>query len=105
MTDGDLPHRSQPVPPAPCDAAPTIAALRAYTTGIRDAEVTRALARLGELSARDKLVIQALAERIVTQLLHRPLTALTADGARANMALGLQRLFQLDPEPGQPHMS
>jgi len=100
VTHGELPHHSQPVPSAACHAAPTIAALRAYATEIRDAEVARALARLGGLAARDKLLVQALAERIVSKLLHRPLTALAADGAGADTALVLRQLFQLEPEPG-----
>lgn len=75
---------------------PTIAALRAYAAHVRDSEVAHALARLGDLSPRDVFVIQALAQRIVGKLLHRPLTVLKADAEGANMAQVLQQLFQLE---------
>jgi glutamyl-tRNA reductase len=75
---------------------PTIAALRAYAADVRDSEVAHALARLGDLPARDVFVIQALAQRIVGKLLHRPLTVLKADAEGANMAQVLRQLFQLE---------
>lgn len=75
---------------------PTIAALRAYAADVRDSEVAHALARLGDLPARDVFVIQALAQRIVGKLLHRPLTVLKADAEGANMAQVVQQLFQLE---------
>jgi glutamyl-tRNA reductase len=75
---------------------PTIAALRAYAAQVRDSELARALARLNELPPRDVFVIQALAQRIVAKLLHRPLTVLKADAEGANMAQMLQQLFQLE---------
>jgi glutamyl-tRNA reductase len=75
---------------------PTIAALRAYAAEVRDAEVAHALTRLGDLPARDVFVIQALAQRIVGKLLHRPLTVLKADAEGANMAQMLRQLFQLE---------
>jgi glutamyl-tRNA reductase len=75
---------------------PTIAALRAYAAEVRDSEVAHALARLGDLPARDVFVIQALAQRIVGKLLHRPLTVLKADAEGANMAQVLRQLFQLE---------
>jgi glutamyl-tRNA reductase len=75
---------------------PTIAALRAYAADVRDAEVEHALARLGDLPARDAFVVRALAQRIVGKLLHRPLTVLKADPEGANMAQVLRQLFQLE---------
>lgn len=75
---------------------PTIASLRAYAAEIRDAEVAHALARLGDLPSRDVFVIQALAQRIVGKLLHRPLSVLKADAEGANMAQVLRQLFQLE---------
>ena len=75
---------------------PTIAALRRHAAEIRDAEVAHALARLGDLPARDVFVIQALAQRIVGKLLHRPLSVLKADAEGANMAQVLRQLFQLE---------
>ena len=75
---------------------PTIAALRAYAAEVRDAEVAHALARLGDLPARDAFVVRALAQRIIGKLLHRPLTVLKADAEGANMAQVLRQLFQLE---------
>ena len=81
---------------------PTIAALRAYATEIRDAEIAHALARLGDLAPRDAFVVRALAQRIVGKLLHRPLTVLKADAEGANMAQVLRQLFQLELDGEQP---
>ena len=81
---------------------PTIAALRAYAADVRDAEIAHALARLGDLSARDAFVVRALAQRIVGKLLHRPLTVLKADAEGANMAQVLRQLFQLELDAEQP---
>jgi glutamyl-tRNA reductase len=81
---------------------PTIAALRAQAAEIHDAEVARALARLGHLSEADAFVIRAMAQRIVGTLLQRPMTALRADAEGANMAHVLQRLFGLEPMAETP---
>jgi glutamyl-tRNA reductase len=80
---------------------PTIAALRAYAAEVRDAEIAHALARLGDLPARDAFVVRALAQRIVGKLLHRPLTVLKADAEGANMAQVLRQLFQLELDTEQ----
>jgi glutamyl-tRNA reductase len=80
---------------------PTIAALRAYAAEVRDAEVERALVRMGDLSPHDAFVVRALAQRIVGKLLHRPLTVLKADAEGANMAQVLQQLFQLELDAEQ----
>ena len=53
-------------------AAPTIAALRRHAAGIQAAETAWALAHLGDLSARDRQVVAALAARLVGKLLHAP---------------------------------
>ena len=81
---------------------PTIAALRAYATDVRDAEIERALARLGDSSPQTAFVVRALAQRIVGKLLHRPLTVLKADAEGANMAQIVRQLFQLDLDASQP---
>jgi hypothetical protein len=83
----------------------TIAALRTYAVEIRDAEVTRALARLENLSARDAFVVRALAQRIVDELLRGPMTVLEVDAEGANMAHILRQLFQLEPEAEQSGFS
>jgi Glutamyl-tRNAGlu reductase, dimerisation domain len=76
----------------------TIAALSAYAAEICNAEVARALARLGEVSARDWLIIEELAHRLVRNLLSRPMTVLNADADGAYEAHVIQRLFQLEGE-------
>jgi hypothetical protein len=99
---GTCTHYSAPLVWRSRQVVPTIAALRAYAAEIRDAEVAHALARLGDLSPREALVVRALAQRIVGRLLHRPMTALRADAEGANMARVLRQLFQLEPEAEQP---
>ena len=81
------------------DVVPTVEALQVYAAKICDAEVARALGRLGTLSTRDVLVVRALGHRIVRSLLQRPMTVLTADAEGANMAHVLRELFQLEVAP------
>jgi glutamyl-tRNA reductase len=97
-----MPHCSRSVSSCACQVVPTIAALRSYATEIRDAEVTRALARLGNVSAGDAVVVRALAQRIVDRLLHRPAMLLEGDSEGANMAHVIRQLFQLQPEAEWP---
>jgi len=78
---------------------PTITALKIRGEEIKQKELTRAYKRLGELSDRDRKVIGSLANSIVNQLLHTPVTqlkefALTEQGPLYNKALG--ELFRLE---------
>lgn len=78
---------------------PTIIDLRAYAEQIRDEEFRRAASRLPGLSQQQLSAIQAMAQRIIGKLLHRPLTMVKHDAEGANMAQVLRYLFQLDGAP------
>ena len=82
------------------EVAPAIARLHEHAHRIRAAELDRALSRLPGLSARERDVIRALADRITSKLLHDPTIALKRDPEGANMALMLARLFRFPP-PGE----
>lgn len=86
---------------------PTVAALKRRGEEIKQKELQRAINRLGELSDREIKVIGSLANSIVNQLLHEPITRLkdyaqTPEGY--HFAEALQKLFDLEtetPETGQ----
>jgi glutamyl-tRNA reductase len=60
---------------------------------VRDVRVAHALRRLGHLEQRDREIVEALADRITAELLHRPTVALRTDPAlRPHVA----RLFGLE---------
>jgi glutamyl-tRNA reductase len=84
--------------------APLIAALRERGDRARDAEVTRALARMPDLSPQERATIQAMARAIVAKLLHEPVVRvkdLAARGAAEPHARALAELFGLDL-PAEP---
>ncbi|WP_027364222.1 glutamyl-tRNA reductase [Desulfotruncus alcoholivorax] len=78
---------------------PTVAALKKLGEEIKQKELERAFNRLGDLSDHDKNVIKAMANSIVNQLLHAPVTnlkeyALTDKGPLYNETI--DTLFRLD---------
>jgi glutamyl-tRNA reductase len=82
---------------------PTISALKKWGEEIKQKEIKRALNRLGEISEHDRKVVCSLANSIVNQILHLPVTqlkgyALTTEGHLYTEIL--QNLFNLDV-PGQ----
>jgi glutamyl-tRNA reductase len=72
----------------------TLRALQARAEQRRQERLERLLRRLPELASRDRDLITAMSEQLVTDLLHEPLSALRADpdGSRAEAA---RRLFRL----------
>jgi glutamyl-tRNA reductase len=54
------------------DVVPTIVDLRERAEDIRNAELQRALAKLGDLSDQEQDVILSLSQRIVNKILHQP---------------------------------
>jgi glutamyl-tRNA reductase len=72
----------------------TLRALQARAEQRRQDRLERLLRRLPELTTRDRDLITAMSEQLVTDLLHEPLSALRADpdGSRAEAA---RRLFGL----------
>lgn len=79
---------------------PTIARLRADAERVRDEELDRALARLGDLGPREREVVRALGARLVAKLLHHPLAALAAEPDAPALAASARRLFALDLDAG-----
>jgi len=82
---------------------PTIASLKALGEQVKQKEIRRALNRLGEISDHDRKVVGSMANSIVNQLLHIPVTrlkeyALTPEGHLYTEVL--QNLFDLEV-PGQ----
>lgn len=80
---------------------PTVVALKRKGEEIKRKELERALNRMGELSDREVKVIGSMANSIVNQLLHEPITrlkgyALTPEGYQ--YADVLQKLFDLEPD-------
>ncbi len=80
---------------------PTVVALKKRGEEIKQKELWRALNRLGNLSDRERKVIGSMANSIVNQLLHEPVTrlkklALTPEGHFYSDAL--QKLFALETE-------
>ncbi|OAT85516.1 glutamyl-tRNA reductase [Desulfotomaculum copahuensis] len=78
---------------------PTIAALKQWGEEIKQNELRRALNRLGEISDHDRKVVASLANSIVNQLLHVPISrlkayALTPEGHLYTEIL--QNLFDLE---------
>src|SRR5262249_50763426 len=85
-------------------ATPTIRSLRAKIEEIRQAEVERALARLGDRSPRVQAAVDAMSAALVNKILHGPTGQLKAaqaapEGARLRALV--RELFGLEREPGE----
>jgi glutamyl-tRNA reductase len=83
--------------------APTIVALREQTERVREAELERALRRLGNLSDKEREIIQAMTRRVVNKILHQPIVQLkkhasTRDGYQYTEVV--RDLFDLDSRGG-----
>jgi glutamyl-tRNA reductase len=83
--------------------APLIGRLQSHGRDIAEAEVRRALAKLGDVAPEQQAVVEQLAHSIVQKLLHRPMTSVRRatdepigpfDGPA--LAEALAALFQLD---------
>ncbi len=85
---------------------PTIVALQQRGQEIKDTQLNRALERLGNLTPKQEKVIRSLANSIVNQVLHTPITKLKefADTRQGHLYTEiLQNLFDLDvAEEKQP---
>ncbi len=78
---------------------PTIKALRDRAEAIRQIELQKALPRLGELTDRQRSVVEALTVGIVNKMLHQPTVRLKAqggNGAGTNYVQILRELFALE---------
>lgn len=80
---------------------PTIVALKDKGNNVKEAELERALGRLGSLTEKQKKIIGSMASSIVNQLLHDPVTNLKEYAATPQGHLYteiLQNLFDLEIE-------
>jgi glutamyl-tRNA reductase len=75
------------------NVAPAIVALQQQAEEIRQAEIKRAQARLGSLSAEQLAAVEALTRGLVNKFLHPPMQALK-QAARENDAVRLEALCQ-----------
>ena len=83
------------------EVTPTIVALRNRAETIKQAEIDKALARLQNLSAQERSVVEGLASSIVNKLLHGPLVTLKAESTAGGGALFVEaarRFFGLDDQ-------
>jgi glutamyl-tRNA reductase len=81
------------------EVAPMIVALRARAERVRDAELERYRARLGELDDQQREALDGLTRSLVAKLVHEPTVALkdaagTAKGDR--LVAALRELFDLE---------
>lgn len=77
------------------EAAATIRRLRGRAERVRREQLSRALAKLRHLDARDRDIVEAFSATLMNALLHDPTVALRAAPDRAEAA---QELFGLGPE-------
>lgn len=83
------------------EVVPTIVALRRKAGDIQRAEIERILSKLGDLSPRQRELVEDLAAAITNKLLHSPLIALKAEADSPYGSLfaeTAQRLFDLEKE-------
>ena len=74
-------------------AAPTIEALRQRADAIRQKQLDRAFSKLTHLDARDRGVVEALADGLTGALIHQPIVSMREDPTRQDVA---RALFGLD---------
>jgi glutamyl-tRNA reductase len=77
------------------EVVPTVAAIRAKAEAIRQAELERALKRLGGLSGKELATIDALTCAIVNKMLHGPTARLKAAADEADGYLVVEAAREL----------
>jgi glutamyl-tRNA reductase len=83
-------------------AVPTITVLRQQAEEVRQAELTKTLARLPNLTAEEKRRIEALSAAIVNKILHRPIARLKAKDDGQFYVAALRELFGIDDKAADP---
>lgn len=81
------------------DAVPALTMLRERAETLRDAELQRALRRLGDISPEERTVIEGLTRSLVNKLLHSPTRRLrdaAAQGDGQRFAAMVTELFNLE---------
>ena len=81
------------------EAVPVVNRLRLQLEAIREAELQKALSRMGpDLSARERKVVEALSKGIINKILHTPVTNIRSPQPRAQRHTAmrvLEELFEL----------
>ena len=90
------------------EVVPTVAAIRAKAEAIRQAELEKAIRRLGGLSEKELQAIEAMSSAIVNKMLHGPTNRLKqVSGERYGVAYveAARYLYGLDTNPDgkNPH--
>ena len=86
------------------ELAPTIVALRKRFGEVADEELARAVARLENVSPKDREVLEAMARSLVNKLLHQPMTQLKAGVAEpdgSHLIDAVRRLFDLEQDDAE----
>ncbi len=84
------------------EVVPTLVSLRERFEAIRQAELEKALGRLGDLSAEQRQAVSALTTSLINKLLHQPMTELKRQAASQDghqYAAILRALFRLGESP------
>lgn len=94
---------------ASLETVPTIKKLRSKAESIRVGELDKAVAKIGELSPKQRKVLEEMSRSIVNKLLHGPMQALRTtgtDSTEVNTTLdnmyALERMFDLEKEMSGP---
>jgi glutamyl-tRNA reductase len=85
------------------EVTPTIVALRQRAEEIKQVELEKAMARLGNLSAQERVVVEGLAAAMVNKLLHGSFVTLKTEANSGSGAMFLEaarRFFNLDDVRG-----
>jgi glutamyl-tRNA reductase len=77
------------------DVVPAITALRHHAERIREAELSRARARLAGLSPSERLAVESLTAQIVNKLLHVPTVRLKEAAATSEGAARVETVREL----------
>lgn len=82
--------------------ANVVADLVAHAERVRQSEVARGLARLGETTDREREIVEATTAAIVRKLLHQPIVALKRRGADPETGVYLEAIGELFALPSAP---
>jgi glutamyl-tRNA reductase len=77
-------------------AAEVIRDVRARAESLRQAQLERALRRLGHLGERDRRIVEALSTGVTNAILHAPTVALREEPSRSDSA---RELFGIGRKP------
>ncbi len=83
------------------EVTPTIVEMRQKIDDIRQAEIDKTMAGLGELSSKQKRSIEAMAGAITNKILHNPILFLKSDTASVDQQMKLQivrEIFGMDSD-------